>query len=317
MLLPVLAVAAPSLPRAEPLDEAAPMLACPECGPITAAVATLGGIVAVGERGLIVRGADGGGWRQVPSPVRRMLTAVTGTVGGRLVAVGHDALVLSSAGPGSAWTVVRKSPELDAPLLDIWIAGNGKGFAVGAYGLALTTENHGRDWTRRRIDPKEPHFYAIREAPNGALFIVGEFGTVLRSRDGGGSWARMAAGWDGTFFGLRAGHAGRLLIYGLEGALLESRDGGETWRRLESDVSAALYDAAFLPDGRAVVVGADGTVLVESGAGGFGRIARPPREAVAAVLATGPASVLLFGEGGVDRLILPPGSGGGVWGDGR
>ena len=215
--------------------------------------------------------------------------------------------------PGPSFGRARK---LDAPLLDIWIAGNGKGFAVGAYGLALTTENHGRDWTRRRIDPKEPHFYAISEAPNGALFIVGEFGTVLRSRDGGESWARMAAGWDGTFFGLRAGHAGRLLIYGLEGALLESRDGGGTWRRLESGVSAALYDAAFLPDGRAVVVGADGTVLVESAAGGFGRIARPRREAVAAVLATGPASVLLFGEGGVDRLILPPGRGG-VWGDGR
>ena len=292
------------------------MLACPKCGPITAAAATLGGIVAVGERGLIVRGADGDRWRQAPSPVRRMLTAVTETAGGRLVAVGHDALVLSSAGPGSTWTVVRMSPELDAPLLDIWIAGNGKGFAVGAYGLALATENHGRDWSRRQIDPKEPHFYAIREAPNGALFIVGEFGTVLRSRDGGGSWARMAAGWDGTFFGLRTGHAGRLLIYGLEGALFESRDGGETWRRLESGVSAALYDAVFLPDGRAVVVGADGTVLIESAAGGFRRIARPHRKAIAAVLATGPASVLLFGEGGVDRLILPPDDGS-VWGDGR
>ena len=47
-------------------------------------------------------------------------------------------------------------------------------------------------------------------------------------------------------------------------------------------------------------------MLVESAAGGFGRIARPRREALAAVLATGPDSVLLFGEGGVDRLACRP-----------
>ena len=41
---------------------------------------------------------------------------------------------------------MRSSPELDAPLLDIWISDNGKGFAVGAYGLMLATENHGQDW---------------------------------------------------------------------------------------------------------------------------------------------------------------------------
>lgn len=305
MLFMVSASLPPSLLHADPLDEAAAMVACPKCGLIIAAVAIPDGFVAVGERGLIVRGTTGN-WQQAPVPSRRMLTAITKTADGSLVAVGHDALILASTGPEVAWTVVRASPELDAPLLDVWIAGDGKGLAVGAYGMGLTTENHGRDWAPREIDPDEPHFYAIREAPHGTLFIAGEFGTVLRSRDSGKSWTKLNAGWDGTFFGFRARDDGRLLLYGLEGTLLESTDDGETWRHLESSVFSALYDAVFLPNGQAVIVGADGTVLIESPTGSFGRVDRASREAITAVLATGPDSVLLFGQGGIDHLTLSP-----------
>ena len=303
VLFLVAASTAPSLLCAEPLDEAAAMVVCPECGLITAAIEIPGGFVAVGERGLIVHGTAGN-WQQAPAPSRRMLTGVTGTGGSSLVAIGHDALILASREPGAAWTVVRARPELDTPLLDIWITGDGRGLAVGAYGMALATENHGHDWSPREIDPDEPHFYAIREAPDGTLFIVGEFGTVLRSRDRGETWTRLDTGWDGTFFGFRARDDGRLLLYGLEGTLLESHDGGETWHHLASGVFSALYDAVFLPDGQAVVVGADGTILIESPTGSFKRVNRASREAITAVLATGPDSVLLFGEGGIDHLTL-------------
>ena len=138
----------------------------------------------------------------------------------------------------------------------------------------------------------------------GTLFIAGEFGTVLRSRNDGATWTKLDAGWDGTFFGFRARDDGRLLLYGLEGMLLESHDGGETWHHLTSGVFSALYDAIFLPGGQAVVVGADGTILLESPTGSFERVDRASREAITAVLATGPDSVLLFGEGGIDHLTL-------------
>jgi len=233
-----------------------------------------------------------------------MLTAVTRTRSGGLIAVGHDALILMRAGPKAAWTVVHASPDLDTPLLDVWITGNGRGLAVGAYGMAMATTNHGRDWSPLQIDPNEPHFYAIREAPDGTLFIAGEFGTVLRSRDRGESWARLKTGWDGTFFGFRARDDGRLLLYGLEGRILESNDNGETWRHLASGGFSALYDGVFLPNGRAVIVGAEGTVLLESPTG-FERIDRANRKAITTVLATGPASLLLSGEGGITHLTLP------------
>jgi len=288
---------------AEPLSEAAPVLACPECGKITDAIRVSESILAVGERGLVVHGTSGNGWTQIAAPVRRMLTAIARAGNGHLVAVGHDALILNNAGIDTAWTVVQASPQQDIPLLDIWMDGDGRGLAVGAYGLVLTTEDHGHRWSPRTLDPEAPHFYAVREDSDGTLFIVGEFGAVFRSRDQGKSWASLETGWDGTFFGLRAGPAGRLLLYGLEGTILDSRDGGESWQRLESGVSASLYDAVFMPDGRVVVVGADGIVLVES-AGNFQRIPSSRRGAISTALVSDPDSVLLFGENGINRLSL-------------
>ena len=76
---------------------------------------------------------------------------------------------------------------------------------------------------------------------------------------------------------------------------------GTIW---QAGFSSALYDAVFLPDGQAVVVGADGTILIESPTGSFERVNRASREAITAVLATGPDSVLLFGERGIDHLTL-------------
>ena len=272
---------------------------------INAAVAVGDGVVAVGARGLVVQG-QGAGWRQALVPVRRMLTAVAAPdAGRRLVAVGHDALVLESPDGGATWAVVRANPEWDRPLLDLWIGPDGRGLAVGAYGLVLASEDGGRFWSRREIVPGDPHLYAVRAAADGTLFVAGEFGTVLRSGDGGASWTPLDASYDGTFFGLRAGEGGRLLLYGLRGTLRESRDGGETWRHLDSGVADSLYDAVFLPGGLAVVVGAGGTVLVESPDGTFARVPRGARDAIAAVLATGRWSVLLFGEAGIERLTLP------------
>ena len=304
-LVLISAATASSLPRAEPLNERAPLLACPACGQINAAVRTQDGILAVGARGLIVHGTSSGGqWQQIRGPVRRMLTAITGTREGHLVAIGHDALILSSPAAGTGWAVVNADPELDTPLLDLWIGQDGRGLAVGAYGLALLTTDYGRSWSRHEIDLQETHFYSIDEAPDGNLFVCGEFGTVLKSYNRGKDWIRLDINWDGTFFGCKSGPAGRVLLYGLEGALLESPDGGKSWRHLETGVSVSLYDAAFLPDHRAIIAGADGIVLLETTAGKFERIPRNHSEPILEILVTSPDTALLFGEGGIQPLDL-------------
>ena len=306
-LLLISATTTASFSLADPLNESAPDLACPDCNQINAAARVEDGIVAVGAYGLIAHKPSAGQWQQLPAPVRRMLTSVVVTREGHLVATGHDALILSSPGPGEIWTTVHADPALDAPLLDLWIGSDGRGLAVGAYGLALVTQDHGLSWTRHEIDLQENHFYAIDEAPNGSLFVCGEFGTVLRSHNRGKDWVQLDAGWDGTFFGCRCGDKDRILLYGLEGTVLESRNEGSTWQRLETGTSASLYDAAFLPNGRAIIAGADGTVLLETLPGKFERIAYAHRESILKILVTSPDTVLLFGEGGVKSLELQDG----------
>ena len=297
--------AAASFSRADPLNESAPDLACPDCNQINATAWVEDGIVAVGAYGLIVYKSSAGRWQQLPGPVRRMLTSVVATREGHLVATGHDALILSSPGTGENWAIVHADPAQDAPLLDLWIGSDGRGLAVGAYGLALLTQDHGLNWAPHEIDLRENHFYAIDEAPDGSLFVCGEFGTVLRSHNRGEDWTRLDTGWDGTFFGCRCGDKDRILLYGLEGTVLESRNEGSTWQRLETGTSASLYDAAFLPDGRAILAGADGTVLLETLPGTFERVAYTYRESILKILVISPDTVLLFGEGGVKPLQLP------------
>lgn len=116
------------------------------------------GFVAVGERGHILLSADGRQWRQSANvPVRSTLTRVT-DFGRRLWAVGHDAVILSSMDGGETWFRQHFDPEGDdldptaqGPLLDILFVNPNKGFAVGAYGRFMTTEDGGINWTVERL----------------------------------------------------------------------------------------------------------------------------------------------------------------------
>ena len=303
-VVPAIMLAGACSAHADPLDEAAALLVEPAHAPLVAAARLDdGSFVAVGGRGLLVHGTLDG-WRQATLPVRRALTGVIGIDGGRVLAIGHDALVLEGAGVQD-WNVVWSEPDLDAPLLDVWIGDDGLGFAIGAYGLALQTLDYGSTWTRRDdLDPTESHLYAIRGTPDGTLFVVGEFGTILRSSDRGDSWVQLTAGTDATFFGIRPGPERRLLLHGLTGRLYESHDAGESWSRLETGTLAPLYDVQFLADGRAVVVGGNGTVLVEAGPGArtFVPIPLGHRGAVVTALETKPGSLLVFGDSGIGML---------------
>jgi len=119
------------------------------------------GYVAVGERGHVLLSPDGRQWRQAASvPVRATLTRVTNH-GRRLWAAGHDATIISSMDGGETWFVQHFDPEGDdlepevqGPLLDIAFVNPNQGFAVGAYGRFMTTDDGGINWVVERIDDR-------------------------------------------------------------------------------------------------------------------------------------------------------------------
>lgn len=102
--------------------------------------------VAVGERGHILLSDDGDEWRQsLNVPTRSNLTAVFFR-GGKLWAVGHDAVILHSADLGETWQLQWSDPEAEQPLMDVIFTDASHGIAIGAYSLVMTTDNGGESW---------------------------------------------------------------------------------------------------------------------------------------------------------------------------
>jgi photosystem II stability/assembly factor-like uncharacterized protein len=249
--------------------------------------------VVVGERGLVLLSDDGAAtWRQSPTPVSVTLTAVRFADARHGYAIGHGGTVLATADGGATWArrldgrriadlehaAAKASGDAgalgsaerlradgpDKPLLDLLVFDAKRLLVVGAYGLALATEDGGHSWTswRRRLgNPKEMHLYAVRRHGE-TLLIAGEQGLVLRSSDGGQNFARLTLPYRGSFFTAELPGDRSIVVAGLRGNAWRSVDDGMTWSPLASPVPASITGSAFDVDGTPLFVNQAGQVLV-------------------------------------------------------
>ena len=160
-----------------------------------------GALVAVGERGIILRAQKDGSWKQVPSPVSSLLTSVY-FIGSHGWAVGHDAVILRTLDSGESWSIVHREPTLNKPLLDVYFTSAEQGFAIGAFGLFLQTQDGGDSWQPVEVEAfldLPPHLNAISELNDGSLLIVGEMGMYAHSEDGV-DWRVGSTGYEGSLF---------------------------------------------------------------------------------------------------------------------
>jgi photosystem II stability/assembly factor-like uncharacterized protein len=271
------------------------------------AVTRAGGrLVAVGERGIVLLSDDSGrSWRQVVTPVRASLTAVTfvgekkGWVTGHLGVILHTedggeswvkqfdgiqaaALVLASAEQRaaaepdpekredllfSARRLVADGP--DKPFLDLCFLDERTGFVVGAFNLMFRTTDGGITWTpwQDRVEnPMELHFYGI-QAAGGMLYIAGEQGLLLRSTDGGAHFNALDSPYEGSYFGLVSDPAGSVVVFGLRGNVYRSGDGGESWDPVETGIPVSLSAGIRLAGGELVLASQAGDLLVSDDGG--------------------------------------------------
>ena len=305
--------------------------------------------VAVGSRGEVLLSDDGRDWRQTPVPTRATLTAVA-AVDAQVWTVGHDGVIAHSADAGEHWQIQRSEPwqpadaggdpTKGAPLLDVLFVDPKRGFAIGAYSLALQTADGGESWqpmtvaeapkagaeevedakpAKRGANDKEtftaeelkvgqeptPHLNAIARTGSGALFIVAERGSAFRSRDNGATWQRLQLPYDGSMFGVLGYEGDHLLAFGLRGHAFETMDLGEHWTPLPTGTELSLMGGAALASGGAVVVGANGIVLVRDRPGQPLRtFVDQPAGIIAAALPLEGGALLLAGENGVSTFEL-------------
>ncbi|PRB81343.1 hypothetical protein CQ007_09300 [Pseudomonas sp. MYb185] len=282
-------------------------------------------LVAVGSRGHIVYSDDlGESWIQAPAPTRQLLTAVDFVDDRHGWAVGHDSLILHTADAGETWTVQYRDPEIDAadeddegfgflekPLMDVWFRDAQTGFAVGAYGLLLRTDDGGQSWEDVSFDidnPDEFHYNALTEIKDSGLFLVGEMGTMYRSADYGETWETLEEmPYDGSWFGVAStGEPGGVLAWGLRGNVFRSSDFGDSWEQVEllmpnnGSLSSTLSGGQLSVDGRLLVVGVGGVVAISDDHGrSFDVNIRSDRVALATATSLPDGRVLLVGQRGV------------------
>lgn len=269
-----------------------------------------GAIVAVGERGTIVRSTDNGfNWIAAASPTQATLTGIAFAGDGRTGwAAGHDGLVLFSADGGLSWTVQYAAPDKETSFLDVCALDARRVIVVGAFGICLVTGDGGATWTPKKVLDEDLHLNRITRADNGTLYLAGEAGTLLRSRDQGTTWDRIATPYEGSFYGILPLGAGALLAHGLRGHLYHSRDEGETWTAVPNELAALLATAVRLKNGDIVMAG-QARVWLRSHDNGLTVVplALPLTTAIAELLEAPDGALLAFGEAGATRLDLPSG----------
>lgn len=264
---------------------------------VTLGIASAGSrLVAVGERGVVVWSDDGGQqWRQARVPVSVTLTSVRFANERVGMAAGHGGVVLATFDRGETWKVVLDGRRIaqvvldrarvsgsepaikeaerlvadgpDKPLLDVLMLDERRVWVVGAYGLALATEDGGATWTSwsdRLDNPKAQHVYVVRKRGETVL-LAGEQGLLLLSRDGGQSFKRLDSPYRGSWFTAELIDERSMLVAGLRGNAWRSADGGATWAALPVPPGPSITASTQAPGGRVLLASQAGLVLSVEG----------------------------------------------------
>jgi photosystem II stability/assembly factor-like uncharacterized protein len=283
-------------PVADALDRPAVPVRAPQRAVLLAAAQAGARIVALGERGIIAISDDQGlNWRQASVPTSVTLTALRFADARRGWAVGHGGVVLATEDGGEHWTRQldgRRAAQLvleaaraggnakamaeaerlvadgaDKPLLELLLLGPERLLVVGAYGLALASEDGGRSWHSwlpRLPNPKGLHLYAARQRGQ-TLLLAGEQGLALLSTDGGLSFSPLHTPYQGSFFSAELLGERDLLLAGLRGTALRSVDGGESWSAVAVPMPASIIATTLSAEGRLLAANQAGFVLALQG----------------------------------------------------
>ena len=266
-------------------------------------------IVAVGERGTILRSSDNArSWNYVAPVTSATLTGVSFADDGQHGwAVGHDALILATMDGGRTWAKQWQSENLQDSFLNALALDAQHAFAIGAYGLFLATADGGKTWARKKILDDDYHLNRLTRGPSGTLYLAGEHGTLLRSTDNGAKWTRLTTPYNGSFYGLLPLDRRTLLAHGLSGRVFRSIDDGAMWAQIATPEPPMLLAAGLQMKSNFLVLA--GQARAHFVSRDYGKTIIPWAvtidTAISALLELPDGSVLALGEAGPTLLPKP------------
>lgn len=298
-------------------------------------------LVSVGERGIVLLSDDHGvKWRQATLvPVSVALTDVSFVSEKLGWASGHSGVVLKTSDGGETWvkkidgkevakviydeavarldagekqakSEVRNAEYLlkegaDKPFLNINFIDQNIGWVIGAYGIAITTEDGGESWkslTGRIPNPGGKHLYQLSKNKK-SLVIAGEQGTLFASYDDGLSFNKIQMPYSGTFFGSVGLDDGEILAYGLRGNLWRSYDHSKRWQKIELGHSVTITSANRKSDGTILLTDESGRVYRgDSNGETFSELNIPPVAGLTDIIEAIDGSVILTSTRGSKRM---------------
>ncbi|WP_408598449.1 WD40/YVTN/BNR-like repeat-containing protein [Pseudomonas sp. PLMAX] len=263
-------------------------------------------LVAVGEHGIVALSDDEGRtWRNGKVPVGVNLTGVSFADEHNGWAIGQMGVVLHTSDGGESWqkqldgftaasvildqarqqaaslepdakedlllraqSLVDDGP--DKPFLDLLVEDRNTVTVVGAFNLALHSNDGGVTWAAysQQIDnPNGMHVYALKSV-SGELMAAGEQGSLF-SEHGGGTLKSLTSPYDGSYFGMLPLGQQRVLVYGLRGNAFVSDDAGLSWNKAEVPGSnnATLNFAFARSNGDVLLLDQSGRVHISNDKG--------------------------------------------------
>ncbi len=264
-------------------------------------------VVAVGERGTIVRSQDSGkAWTRVSSPVHATLTGVSFADATHGWAVGHDGAILNTSDGGHTWALQFSTGKKETSLLDVLALDRQRVIAVGGFGAFYFTSDGGKTWTAKTILDEELHLNRITRLLDGSVVVAGERGTLVRLTGPHYERSQLSTGYEGSFYGVLSLSPDRALAYGLRGNIFLTADGGQTWSRRETRAASILNTAVRLKSGTIVVAGGARVFLLSRDNGDtFESWKAGLITPVAELLEAPDGTVIALGEAGAHPLEAP------------
>jgi len=262
-------------------------------------------IIAVGERGAILRSTDSGqSWELLPSPTRATLTGISFADNNQGWIVGHDGVILATRDGGTTWTQQFNNPALS--FLDVLALDPRHAVAIGAFGSFFTTDDAGTTWTPRKALEEDLHLNRLTASADGTLFIAGERGTLLRTTRNLETFTATPTGYEGSFFGVLPLGPATALAYGLRGHVYRSEGAEISWQPVALATPALIMTAVKLKTGPIILAGQARAFFVSNDDGLTFHPWQPGLTTAVAELLEAPNGTLLaFGEAGVTHLPKP------------
>ncbi|MCV6613852.1 MAG: YCF48-related protein [Cellvibrionaceae bacterium] len=306
-----------------------------------------GKLYAAGQTGHILHSDDSGKtWQQSQVPVSSAIVDIHFPSPEKGWAVGHEGVILHSADAGKTWqkqydglrygqeglayykALAEQYPGqsiygglvgemefsieqgADKPFFKVYFADDNNGYALGAYGMAVVTQDGGQTWQHNlHVADNDSLYHVFDFAQTGSpdtLLLCGEAGLLSLSNVREGTTKQLEnSPWDGSFFSCAVTKQNSFVVAGLRGRIFHSGDNGQTWAEAKKPPSSTIVDTLQLADGRLLAAGIGGEILVSNDDGrSFNYLPIKTNTRAYAIADAGNDKLLVAGPAGVQSFDL-------------